>query len=143
MKSPARSSSPRPSRSSSPQNVWTDQRVETIIGNLLRTGVLLSGAIVLFGGILYLIQYGHVSAHYSGFNANRAEMHAVGPVIRQALHLDSRAIIQVGLLLLIATPVVRVAFSIAAFAMERDWLYVWITLVVFAILMFSLFGPAL
>jgi uncharacterized membrane protein len=117
--------------------------VETIIGNLLRTGVLLSGAIVLFGGILYLIQYGHASAHYSGFNANRAEFHAVGPVIRQAFHLDSRAIIQLGLLLLIATPVVRVAFSIAAFALERDWLYVWVALIVFAILMFSLFGPAL
>ena len=143
MKSPARRSSPRPAPSWSPKNVWTDQRVETIIGNLLRTGVLLSGAIVLFGGILYLIQYGHVSAHYSGFNANRAELHAVGPVIRQAFHLDSRAIIQLGLLLLIATPVVRVAFSIAAFALERDWLYVWVALIVFAILMFSLFGPAL
>jgi uncharacterized membrane protein len=143
MKSPTHSSSPRPSRSSSPANVWTDQRVEMIIGNLLLTGVLLSGAIVLFGGILYLLQYGHVSAHYSGFSASRAELHAVGPVIREALHLDSRAIIQLGLLLLIATPVSRVAFSIVAFALERDSLYVWITLVVFAILMFSLFGPAL
>ena len=143
MKSPAQSWSPKPARSWSPKNVWTDQRVETIIGNLLRTGVLLSGAIVLFGGILYLIQYGHVSAHYSGFDANRAELHAVGPVIRQAFHLDSRAIIQLGLLLLIATPVVRVAFSIAAFALERDWLYVCVALIVFAILMFSLFAPAL
>ena len=81
--SPAHSSSPSPARSSAPKNIWTDHHVEVLIGNLLRTGVLLSGAIVLFGGILYLIQYGHVSAHYSGFNANRAELRAVGPVLRQ------------------------------------------------------------
>jgi uncharacterized membrane protein len=45
---------------------------------------------------------------------------------------------QLGLLLLIATPIARVAFSIFAFALERDWLYVGLTTVVFAVLLFSI-----
>jgi uncharacterized membrane protein len=52
--------------------------------------------------------------------------------------LHSRGLIQLGLLLLIATPVARVAFSVLAFAEQRDWLYVSITLVVLAVLVYSL-----
>jgi uncharacterized membrane protein len=44
------------------------------------------------------------------------------------------------LLLLILTPVARVAFSVAAFALERDWTYVAITLIVLAVLIYSLAG---
>jgi uncharacterized membrane protein len=58
------------------------------------------------------------------------------------LHGDGRAIIQCGLLLLIATPVARVLFSIVAFALEKDRLYVVLTLIVFCILIYSLFGGA-
>ena len=57
-----------------------------------------------------------------------------------ALHLSGGAIIQLGLLILIATPVARVAFSAVAFAIERDYLYVWITLFVLAVLLYSLLG---
>ena len=49
-----------------------------------------------------------------------------------------RGIIQFGLVLLIATPVARVAFSVAAFALQRDNTYVAITLIVLAVLLFSL-----
>ena len=45
-----------------------------------------------------------------------------------------RALIQLGLLLLIATPVARVAFSVFAFERQRDWTYVGITLFVLAVL---------
>jgi uncharacterized membrane protein len=43
-----------------------------------------------------------------------------------------------GLLLLIATPVARVAFSVIGFALEKDWMYVVITLIVLALLIYSL-----
>jgi uncharacterized membrane protein len=59
-------------------------------------------------------------------------------IVRDALTLRGRGIIQLGLLLLIATPVARVAFSVAAFAFQRDRLYVVVTLVVLAILLYSL-----
>jgi uncharacterized membrane protein len=121
--------------------MWTDQTVEEAVGELLRIGVLLAGAIVLAGGILYVIQYGGTLGNYASFDAHRAEWRGVVPVVKRAFGFDSRALIQLGLLLLIATPIARVAFSIIAFGLERDWTFVWITLVVFGILMLSLFGP--
>jgi uncharacterized membrane protein len=50
---------------------------------------------------------------------------------------------QLGLLLLIATPIVRVAFSAVAFALEGDKMYVLFTLLVLAVLLYSLFGSFL
>ena len=55
-----------------------------------------------------------------------------------ALALHARAIIQLGLLLLIATPVARVVFSVYAFARQRDWVYVVVTLIVLGVLLYSL-----
>jgi uncharacterized membrane protein len=121
---------------------WTDDQVERIIGGLLQIGVLLSGFVVLIGGVFYLVQYGDRIANYRTFRAERAQLHAIGPVISAAVHLDGGAVIQVGLLLLIATPVARVVFSVFAFAMQNDRVYVSITLAVLAVLLFSLFGGA-
>ncbi|MDQ2773857.1 MAG: DUF1634 domain-containing protein, partial [Acidobacteriota bacterium] len=59
-----------------------------------------------------------------------------------AVHLRARSIIQFGILLLIATPILRVAFSLVGFAMERDKAYVLITTVVLAILLYSLINGA-
>jgi uncharacterized membrane protein len=53
---------------------------------------------------------------------------------------SGRGLIQLGLLFLIATPVARVAFSVAAFALEKDTLYVAVTLVVLTLLLLSLTG---
>jgi uncharacterized membrane protein len=60
--------------------------------------------------------------------------------VTDALKFRARGIIQLGLLLLIATPVARVAFSIGAFAAERDRLYVAVATIVFIILICSLMG---
>jgi uncharacterized membrane protein len=119
---------------------WDDQRIEVIIGTLLRTGVILAAIVVLAGGILYLVRHGHEIANYASFHGEPANLKSLAPVLHGAAHGTGRAIIQFGLLLLIATPVARVLFSAAAFALERDFMYVVITLIVFAILMYSLFG---
>jgi uncharacterized membrane protein len=63
-------------------------------------------------------------------------------IIGDTVALHGRGIIQLGLLLLIATPVARVAFSIFGFAQERDRMYVVFTVIVFAILLWSLLGSA-
>ena len=60
--------------------------------------------------------------------------------MKEVLAFRGRGLIQFGLLLLIATPVARVAFSVAAFAIQRDRLYVVVTLIVLAILTYSLAG---
>jgi len=117
----------------------TDQKVEQVLGALLQAGVILSGTIVLIGGILYLIHYGHNPSSYHVFIANRPSLGNLSAIVSNAFHFDGRAIIQLGLLLLIATPVIRVIFSVAAFWLERDRTYVLFTLVVLAVLLYSLF----
>jgi len=121
---------------------WNDERVERILGALLQSGVIISGLVVLVGGIFYLLRYAHLPVHYENFDPERASLRSLSDVGNSALHGDGRAIIQCGLLLLIATPVARVVFSIFAFALEKDRLYVVLTVIVFLILIYSLFGGA-
>ena len=117
---------------------WTDEHIEIIIGNLLKSGVILSSSVVLFGGILYLVRHGHGLPQYHVFAGVPESLRSVQGVLRQVSHFSARAIIQLGILLLIATPVARVAFAAVAFAVERDKLYVVLTLVVLTILLCSL-----
>jgi uncharacterized membrane protein len=113
----------------------TDDRLEQIIGNLLRAGVLLSAAVVAAGGAWYLAANGRAAPAYARFHpASRG----VADLAR--LPLD-RGIILAGLLILIATPVARVSFSLVAFALERDRLYVAVTAVVLVILLLSIATP--
>jgi uncharacterized membrane protein len=117
---------------------WNDVRIEHTIGNLLRAGVILAAAVVLAGGVLYVARYGGQKPQYGMFRGEPSDLRNVSQIAGQAISLHSRGLIQLGLLILIATPVARVAFSVLAFAAERDWLYVVVTLIVLAILVYSL-----
>ena len=121
---------------------WTDQRVENIIGNLLRAGVLLSAAVVFAGAAVYLAHHARSPVNYSVFRGEPPEYREIGGIIREALQFQGRGIIQLGLLLLIATPVARVIFAIFGFALEKDRMYVAFTAAVLAILLFSLLGTS-
>lgn len=125
-----------------PKRSWTDQRIENTLGNLLRVGVLLSALVVLIGGAIYLLRHGHSPMDFRVFRGEPADLRDVRGIIRDTLALRGRGIIQLGLLLLIATPVARVAFSIFGFAEERDRMYVVFTVIVFSILLYSLLGVA-
>ena len=122
--------------------VWTDQRVEAIVGNLLRTGVIISAIIVLTGASIYLTRHGLSSADYHVFQGEPNDLRTVHGIVARSIHFSGRGIIQLGLLLLIATPVARVAFAIYGFAAEGDRLYVGFTIIVFAVLLYSLIGSA-
>jgi uncharacterized membrane protein len=117
-----------------------EKHVEATIGTLLRTGVILSALVVLTGGILYLTRYATSPTDYRLFHGEPSDLRHVAGILEDALAFHSRGIIQLGLLLLIATPVARVAFMVFAFAYARDWIYVLITLIVLTLLIYSL-GP--
>jgi len=117
---------------------WDDQRIEKIVGNLLRAGVIIAASVVFAGGVFYLIRYGNIHPNFSLFRGEPSDMRSLAGIFHDAFILRPRGIIQFGLLLLIATPVARVAFSAVAFALEKDRLYVVITLIVLAVLLFSL-----
>jgi uncharacterized membrane protein len=120
--------------------IWTDKRMETLIGNLLRAGVLFSAFVVLCGAAIYLVRHGRSPADYSVFRGEPSNLRQVGDIFRDALSLHGRGIIQLGLLFLIATPVARVAFSIFGFAKEKDRMYVIVASTVLIILAYSLIG---
>jgi uncharacterized membrane protein len=122
------------------KNRWSDERVEAILGNLLRAGVIIAATVVLVGGVFFLIRYGATSPDYRTFRGEPANLRSVSGILTDAVNLRSRGLIQLGLLLLVATPVARVVFSVFAFACQRDLTYVVLTLIVLAVLLYSLVG---
>jgi uncharacterized membrane protein len=119
-------------------NRWSDREVEQMIGRLLQIGVFISAAIVAIGGAMFLVQHGRTPAGFHSFSTTPTPLWSLGGIIHGALALDSAAIVQLGLVLLIATPVMRVALTLVAFAMQRDRLYVTLTALVLALLLYGL-----
>ncbi|HET8996990.1 MAG TPA: TSUP family transporter [Acetobacteraceae bacterium] len=110
------------------------RKTELIISGVLRGGVLLSVAVIL-GGIawFYALRFAGALPHPTFPDTL--------PAVWQGLKMaNPLAIVVLGLLILLATPVLRVAVSIVAFALEEDRTYVIITALVLAILLFSIFG---
>lgn len=114
-----------------------DEQVEAFIGQVLRFGVLLSSAVTVIGIGLYLIRFHSIAPAYHVFHSEKGKL--LPDFFIRACHGDPLAIIQVGILLLIATPVARVAFLVGAFALERDRMYVFVSALVLFILLYSLF----
>jgi uncharacterized membrane protein len=113
---------------------------EVLIGNILRAGVLTAAAVVTAGGAVYLYRHGLEAADYAVFTRQPGKYSSVAGIISEAFSGGGRGMVQLGLLILIATPLARVAFSVYAFARQRDRLYVGITLLVLAVLVYSLLG---
>ena len=117
---------------------FDDSRMETIMGRLLQVGVFAASVVVLTGGVLYVRAHSGVAVDYSTFVSEPAGLRSVSGLFRLLRAGNPVAVIQVGVLLLIATPIARVVFAVIAFALERDRLYVAVSLAVLAVLMISL-----
>lgn len=120
--------------------------MSAIISDLLKYGVILSTSLIILGTVLTVVErppsfpasvgqlvatnYGRPTLDLSGLSAGLVAG-------------DPGIIIQLGLLILLATPVARVMASVVLFASERDRDYVLITLFVLAVLLAStfIFGP--
>jgi len=119
---------------------WSDQQVEQAVGNLLRIGLLIATVVVIVGAVIYLVRHGGEPPEYRIFHGVPPDLRGLTAIAELAADWRGRGIIQLGLLILLATPVARVAFSIVAFALQRDRLYVAITLIVLAVLLYSMVG---
>lgn len=123
------------------QAFWSRRDVEMYIGKLLRYGVELSSIITVFGGILYILQHRGKTVNYSPvpqgypFSGAQEYLRNLDSVWNGMLRLDGASVIQFGVFVLIATPILRVLFSAFAFLIEKDYLYVIITLIVFFIIL--------
>ena len=117
------------------------RRAELIISAVLRIGVVSSMVVILAGTLLSFL-------HHREYLTSPAELQRLtqpGAAVPQTLHdvgkgvaqLRGRSVVAAGLLLLILTPVIRVAASIVAFVIQRDRTYVLITSLVLLLLLLS------
>ena len=120
-----------------------DRQVQEWIATLLRVGVIAAACIGLSGGVAHLVRHGSDVPSYASFRGEPSALRHVADVIAGAVSLKTDALAQAGLLLLIAVPILRVAVSIVAFSLEKDWLYCVVTALVMGILLFSLLGGKL
>ena len=119
---------------------WTDLDVARAVSGVLRGGLLLAALVAGSGGAVYLLHHGSDQVAYSAFNGEPATLRGIGGILAGVARGEAQAIIQLGLVLLIATPIARVALSLIGFYLERDRRYLAITTLVLAILLFSLLG---
>lgn len=117
---------------------FKDADMQAIIGWILRGGVMLSMLIVIVGGALFVWRHGHSIPNYRTFKGVPEFIRGTGGIINGVFNFHGQAIIQAGIVLLIATPIIRVAFSAIGFIIEKDYLYTAITLVVLLIIFSSM-----
>jgi uncharacterized membrane protein len=117
---------------------FKDTDMQMVIGWVLRVGVFVSMTVVFLGGILYLYRHGSTMADHQTFKGIPVFLQTGSGIIDGIVNLRGQAIIQAGIILLIATPIVRVIFSAIGFVLEKDYLYFGITLLVLAIIFISM-----
>lgn len=113
------------------------KKTEIFIGQVLRWGLLLSVVVVLIGGILYLVQNGHQTIHYSSFQVEKG--HSLTDIMQNTVTLTAAGIIQFGLLLLVFTQIIRVALTTWLFAQKRDIFFTSISVMILIVLIYSIF----
>jgi uncharacterized membrane protein len=109
------------------------------ISRILRVGVLISAVLILTGGMLYLFQHPDEILSFKKFSSQPDRLRHIEIIFMEALQLRSRSVIQLGILVLLATPLLRVIFSFIEFLINKDWIYVVITGIVIGTLCYSLF----
>ncbi len=115
----------------------TPERFRLVVSRVLIVGVTVSAVLIAAGFVGSLL----VGWEGSLVGATPAASPSTdfGGLLVRLLAVEPIAIAQAGLVVLVLTPVVRVAASVVAFALEGDRLYTGLTLVVLAILLGSLF----
>lgn len=114
-----------------------DTDLEMVIGQLLRYGVLISSIVVAAGGLVYLYRHGSEVPLYRQFKGEPSKMKEIVPLWQAVLRGEGRPLIQLGLMILIATPIARILFSVFGYLMEKDYLYTVITAVVLAVILLN------
>lgn len=118
----------------------TEERIEQIIGYLLRAGVVLSMFIVTIGAAVFLWRHGMEPPRYAVFRGEPADLRTIPGILGDLSAFRGRGLIQFGMLTLMATPVARVLFSLIAFVAAKDRVYIVVTVIVLSVLLYSITG---
>lgn len=120
-----------------PMEIW--------ISYVLRTGVMVAGAIILVGLILFILLGSRGGSAPTSLEemlrgGGKAIQVSPGSIVQGLARLEPLAIIQLGVLVLILTPMMRVGMTVLLFLAQRDWVFVAITCVVLTVLVLGLIG---
>jgi len=117
----------------------TDSQMDSAIANMLRFGISLAATLMLLGGWFYLRHPTMQPSDYAHFHGSSIDIQNLGRVLTGKRLADSTSVLELGIVLLIATPIARVALCVVDFARQRDKLYVAISFGVLLVLLYSLF----
>lgn len=122
------------------QEKFGEKDFQLIIGNLLRYGVWISLSVAFMGGIIYLLNHGNELENYSTFYENDTNIFKVIiNIYNGVVQGQGESIILLGIILLFITPILRLLISLIVFYFEKDYLYVFITMIVILIIGTSIF----
>lgn len=118
--------------------IWTEEEIDVRMGRLLQWGVVIASVVMAAGATIFLIRTGASAENYRTFHPGNPELEHWRGILSLARRGDGRGVMQLAVLLMVATPVARVLFAVYAFLRIRDWLYMAISVLVLGILIFSI-----
>ncbi|RMZ59535.1 DUF1634 domain-containing protein [Chryseobacterium nematophagum] len=118
---------------------FTDVDLNRSVGNLLRLGVVLSVITSLIGFIKLFLEGFKMPKKYSLLNIGSSSEKVWGHFWNSLCKGEGMAIIQLGILLLIFTPLMRIIFALVGYLKEKDYVYVVISSIVLVIMAISFF----
>lgn len=115
------------------------QKMQLLIGQVLKIGVFLAFFIVLIGSILYLFQHGSEMISLQKFSTAPLELKSTGQIFSESFAFSPLGIIQLGLLVLVLLQIVRVALTLWLFIQLQEIIFILISLFILFVLIYSLF----
>lgn len=122
-------------------NKFNDEKIENAVALILQYGVILAAVVVAIGFGLFLIRHGlnYATPDYLHFHGEPEKLISFSGIYHSLISGRPIAIIEFGLMILVATPIIRVAYSVWGYSMQRDRIYTIISLIVLAVLLISIF----
>jgi uncharacterized membrane protein len=118
--------------------IFKDRDMQQLLGHELRTGTIVSITIVFIGGVFFIYRHGHSISNYRTFKGIPSFIQTASGIFHGIGALKGQAMIQLGIVLLIATPILRIVFSAIGFVLEKDYMYLAISILVLGIISFSM-----
>lgn len=120
------------------QEAREQRDMQQLIGNTLRIGVFTAALVALLGGIIYLVRHGAEPmpdyTHFSYTDHHDASYTTLHGILDGVCHFTAAGWIQLGVIVLFLTPIMRVVLSLLDFVKQRDWLYAAITAIVLGVI---------
>jgi|SRR6185503_6818251 len=118
--------------------IFKDRDMQQLLGHVLRTGTMVSITVVFIGGAFFIYRHGQSIPDYHKWNGIPNFIRTASGIFHGIGALKGQAMIQLGIVLLIATPILRIVFSTIGFVLEKDYMYIGISLLVLGIIFFSM-----